>query len=36
LEKMKGRFPPTVSGMAGYYPLRDDGLIFAKDLAEAG
>lgn len=36
LEKVKSRFSPTVSGIAGYDPLRDDGLIFAKDLAEAG
>jgi acetyl esterase/lipase len=36
LEKARGRFLPTVSGIAGYDPLRDDGLMFAKDLAEAG
>jgi acetyl esterase/lipase len=36
LQKVKSRIPPTVSGIAGYDPLRDDGLVFAKDLAEAG
>ncbi|KAF2744625.1 putative lipase/esterase [Sporormia fimetaria CBS 119925] len=36
LEKNKPRFPPTVFGIAGYDPLRDDGLMFAKNLAEAG
>jgi acetyl esterase/lipase len=36
LERVKDRFPPTVSGIAGYDPLRDDGLFFAKGLAEAG
>lgn len=36
LASVKDKFPPTVIGVAGYDPLRDDGLVFAKGLAEAG
>jgi len=34
-EHVKG-LPPTVFGIAGLDPLRDEGLLFAKKLAEAG
>jgi acetyl esterase/lipase len=33
-EKVQG-FPPTVFGVAGMDPLRDEGLLFAMTLAEA-
>jgi len=33
--QVKG-LPPTVFGVAGFDPLRDEGLLFAKRLAEAG
>ncbi len=31
-----GGMPPCVFGVAGFDPLRDEGLLFAKRLAEAG
>lgn len=34
-EQVKG-IPPTVFGLAGLDPLRDEGLLYAKRLAEAG
>ena len=34
-EQVKG-LPPSVFGVAGLDPLRDEGLLFAKKLAEAG
>lgn len=33
--QVKG-LPPTVFGIAGFDPLRDEGFLFAKKLAEAG
>lgn len=35
VDQLKG-LPPTVFGIAGFDPLRDEGLLFAKKLAEAG
>ncbi|PVI03101.1 alpha/beta hydrolase fold-3 domain-containing protein [Periconia macrospinosa] len=35
VEEVKG-MPPTVIGVAGLDPLRDEGLLYAKTLAEAG
>jgi acetyl esterase/lipase len=35
LEQLKG-VPPTVFGIAGLDPLRDEGLLYAKSLTEAG